>query len=138
MIRWAEEHPMEHQPNQKEDRFLTYGDHDQQDQWCYAPGRIVGKFFQVPMADESMSFYSVVWPCKYDYKNWSVFTTQWKLNYIDWRETIPAYEVINCDTMVRHCLLIPESLLDEHNSKTFQEVWPKELWGDQFFNDYDE
>ena len=106
--------------------------------FCYAPSRIVGKFYKVPMVDGSNQYYSIVWPCQYKYTISSVFTTKWRLNFQDWRQKIPAYEVVNCDTFVRHCLMIPEYLLNENGSKNFHEVWPRELWGEEFFNDWDE
>ena len=69
MIRWAEANPTEYQPNQTEDLFLTYGDDVQEGQWCYTPSRIVGKFFQIPFNESKVETYTVVWPCKYEYKN---------------------------------------------------------------------
>jgi len=137
MIRWAEDHPANHQPNQNEDLFLTYNDNVCDGEWCYAPSWIVGKFFQVPMKDDTFEYYTIVWPCQYEYNISSVFTTEWKLHFKDWKKTIPAYEVVHCDTIVRHCLMIPEYLYNENESKVFQEIWPDELWGDLFFNDYD-
>ena len=138
MIRWSEDDPLSLQPDLGNDAFLTFDDIEQNGQFCYAPSRIVGKFFKVPINDGSYEYLAIVWPCEYKYSQSSVFTTKWKLNFNDWRQVDPAFEVVNCDTFVRHCLMIPEYLYNENGSKYFHEVWPRELWGDQFFNDWEE
>ena len=132
MIRWAEEDSLLHQPDQNVDTFLKFGDNTENEDWCYAPAQFVGKFFEVPMLNDQKEYYSIVWPCQYKYKISSIFTTAWNMNFQDWRKTVPGYEVVHCDTFVRHCLMIPEYLYNENESKVFHEVWPRELWGDQF------
>ena len=96
------------------------------------PVRLLASFFKVPINDGSCKYLSIVWPCEYKYSQSSVFTTKWKLNFNDWRQVNPAFEVVNCDTFLRHCLMIPEYLFNENGSKHFHEDWPRELWGDQF------
>ena len=76
--------------------------------------------------------FTVVWPCQYNFKQSSVFTLQWKLDFLDQNNQIQALEVISCESIVRHACMIPENLDRGHNSLVFHEIWPKELWAMEF------
>ena len=81
-------------------------------------------------------FYTVVWPCKYDILESSIiFSVKWKLDFTRGpKGHVPNLHLINCDSIVRHCLIIPENIDGELNmeNNTVYEIWPTELWADQF------
>ena len=59
--------------------------------------------------------------------------TWWELAFEDEeKQEGPIYEVVSCDAFVRHCLMIPTKLLDEKRCTLFEEIWPRELWGQEF------
>ena len=43
--------------------------------------------------------------------------------------------LIPVDAVVRHCLLIPQSIRGFKTSLTYEEVWPMERWADCFLED---
>jgi len=136
MIRWKEDQPRAFQPNLKDDYFVWHGDSNHSYyHYCYSPSKIVGPFFQVNNEVEGDEFYALVWPCKYKYKESSVFTTKWEMEYKDSNRANskePAYDLVSCDSFVRHCLMIPEKLADGNKSTFYQEIWPRELWATKF------
>ena len=73
----------------------------------------------------------MVWPTTWKFKQSSVFTNEWAMDFLDKRKKEPALQVNNCDSIVWHCCMIPDNLEGDSNGK-FHELWPRELWGNQF------
>lgn len=133
MVRWSDQTPKKHQPDNATNPNIYYMDGGATHRYCYTPCKIVGMFYRVSKGyGKNDEFYTVVWPCKYKYKKSTVFSTKWEMDYWDKERTLPRLEFINCSTIVRHCLMIPRQLLDESNSRFFEEIWPIELWADEF------
>jgi hypothetical protein len=130
MVRW-DGNPEKDQPNPK-NLPISYQDDVDETKYCYTPCKIVGLFFEIEDQFGKTEAYAVVWPCDYKFSKFSVFTTSWKLNFKDRQNKKPDYYLINCNSIVRHCLMIPEKIYDEKNSIFYTEVWPRELWGDEF------
>lgn len=130
MVRW-DGNPEKDQPNPK-NLPISYQDEVDEKKYCYTPCKIVGLFFEIEDQFGKTEAYAVVWPCDYKFSKFSVFTTTWKLNFKDKQNKKPDYYLINCNSIVRHCLMIPEKIYDEKNSIFYTEVWPRELWGDEF------
>jgi len=139
MLRWSEQNPTQVQKNlltEEKDTIdsLKYGDRVVGNRYCYTPCKILGMFFHVKtngvLPEEH---FAVVWPTSYDFKRSSIFSTKWTMDYIDNPQcTIPKYAIVNCNSIVRHSLMIPQLLSNEKLSKFYHEIWPRDLWGDQF------
>lgn len=137
IVRWESDDPSIEQPN-PESVPINHGDHVRGNRYCYTPCKIIGFFYRVessiPEVDDE--FYTVVWPCKYDILESSiVFSVKWKLDFTRGpKGHVPNLHLINCDSIVRHCLIIPENIDGELNmeNNTVYEIWPTELWADQF------
>ena len=102
-----------------------YGKHKKK--YCYAPARVHG-FFEV-IEEMQSSIYAVVHSCEFEFKKSSVFSTRWKS-----RTSSNAYEsfvIVPVEAIVRQCFVIPKSL--SHSSTDYEEIWPIELWADEFF-----
>ena len=127
MVRWEEENARSLQPDIDTIPAITYGDSADTQRFCYTPCKIVGYFYQGSTNTES---YAVVWPCQYKFKKSSVFSTRWELS-VSWQKK-PLLQVVECDSIVRHCLMIPELLRDEAGSIYYHEIWPREMWGEEF------
>jgi hypothetical protein len=138
IVRWSEKHPTREQPKLLTEEKCTvdalkYGDNVIGNRYCYTPCKIKGMFFHVegtPGVPEE--FFSVVWPTTYDFKKSSVFSTKWTMDYGDTQKTRPMYSLINCNSIVRHSLMFPEHLSNESLSTNYHEIWPRELWGNEF------
>ena len=132
MLKWEEDDVEKFQPDLKFDYFVTDGD-EPNTNCCYAPGKLVSGFFEIEHKDGSFEYFATVWSCGYKYIKSSVFTTKWKLAFKDEKNKIdPIYEVVSCDTFVRHCLMIPKRLLDEKGCTEFEEIWSRDLWCNEF------
>jgi hypothetical protein len=134
MVRWLEQRPTKAQPDLRSNPSVTHGDDVVANRYCYTPCKIIGMFFHVPGSGlgKEDEYFAVVWPCNYKFKKSSVFTTRWELNFHDNRKKHPAFELINCSSIVRHCCMIPESVTMEEKSTVYHELWPRELWADEF------
>jgi hypothetical protein len=106
----------------------------------YAPGRLLG--FIVDRSSDMFSndIYALLQMCKFTSSKSSVFTTQWEdaVAYKTGSRTmIPYYEVVSVkEQFVRPALMIPFTDIDDKSTdfkpQTYHEVWPVELWADQF------
>jgi hypothetical protein len=146
IVRWDVDDPLTHQPNLLTNPSLRYGDEKSTIKYCYTPCQILGYFFKVPTKrDNVFNYFAVVWCTKYQCNMSSVFSNKWEMDFEDNAQTIRKLEIINCDSIVRHCCMIPDTLENfsegETNesstfpynlSTTYHELWPKELWGTQF------
>lgn len=136
MVRWEEENPLQEQPALADIPAISYGDDAAANKFCYTPCKIVGMFYHVQksLVCDNDEFFAVVWPCSYVCEKSSVFTSKWNLNYVynNQRTKLPDLQVINCDSIVRQCLMIPEILENEQGSAVYHEVWPRELWCEEF------
>ena len=90
----------------------------------YAPARIVA-FVEV-LGKTRL----VVESCDIYYKKSSVFTTEWRRE-INKKTKDPGVHLIDLDSIVRHCLIIPET--NDESCNVFHEVWERERWADEFF-----
>ena len=103
---------------------VHYGDDDETgQQFHYAPGKILAF---VQHEDESVD--AIVLGCHYRHKQSSPISTHWKIQYEDARLQRPYVNFISVDSIVRHCLMIPEN--DEMNG--YHEIWEQELWAESF------
>jgi hypothetical protein len=75
-------------------------------------------FVQVP----GKTLQAVVLCCALKYVRPGVIATHWKVEYQDARRTKPYVLLMDVDTIVCHCLMIPEN--DEGHG--YHEVWEKE------------
>jgi hypothetical protein len=146
MVRWSVNDPLKHQPHLRTNPSLRFGDETSEIKYCYTPCKLLGYFFKVPTEKENVfNYYAVVWCAKYQCNMSSVFSNKWEMEFEDYAKTTPKLEIINCDSIVRHCCMIPNSLenyavgnsarntIFPHNmSTTYHELWPKEIWGTQF------
>jgi len=136
IVKWQENYPLNHQPELFQNPSLKYGDERTRNEFCYTPCKLVGFFYKVPTNEENIfEYFTVVWCAKYSCKTSSVFTNKWEMEFEDNRKTIPKLEIINCDAIVCHCCMIPENIFlqeENNNPTTFHELWPRELWGEQF------
>jgi len=128
IVRWREERPAYLQPMLKEIPAISYGDETTRSRYCYTPCRLFGLFLQLKAGET----YAVVIPCEYKCKQSSVFTTRWEISYSDAAKTIPTLMLINCDSIVCQCCMIPEDLESDATSRYYHELWPREIWGDNF------
>jgi hypothetical protein len=131
MIRWAKEGGQRASSRSKEDSCVHYGDNEANpSQFTYAPGKILGFVFdkQLPGSNELENVQAVVLCCDASHSKSSVFTTHWKVRFMDKAYTKPLITLVNVNAIVRHCLMIPEND-DAHG---FHEVWSRERWADEF------
>ena len=93
------------------------------DEYDYAPARILG-FVEI-----NNEISCIVRPCIVTYTKSSVFSTQWELAFWDNKKTNPMISLVAVDSIVCHCLRIPQ---DGHHSTIFHEIWERKLWADEF------
>jgi hypothetical protein len=130
MFRWAKE-GVRNMNRSKEDSCVHYGDdEDMKDNYTYAPGQILGFLVNssmpvVPGVDDTLV---IVLCCASEYRKSSVFSTYWKVLYTDKAMTKPMIRAVSPDSIVRHCLMLPEN--DDWNG--YHEIWSRERWGDEF------
>ena len=115
----------------KEESCVHYGDDPTQAyRYTYAPGKILGFVFdcypvQAPFLGQVQV---VVLCCDNSYSKSSVFSTHWKISYTDKACKKPLITMVNVNSLVRHCLMIPEN--NERNG--YHEVWSREHWANEF------
>jgi hypothetical protein len=103
---------------------VHFGDDDETANQChYAPGKILAF---VQQEDDSVD--AIVLGCHYRHKQSSPISTHWKIQYEDAGLQRPYVNYISVDSIVRHCLMIPEN--DELNG--YHEIWERELWAESF------
>lgn len=131
MLIWDDD-VFRHQPNLEDDFFVTHGNDSNFNQ-CYAPGKLVSGFLEIEDINGDPQYYASVRCCSYSYKKSSVFTTRWQLAFEnEEKQEGPIFEVVLCDAIVRHCLMIPTKLMNEKQCTLYEEIWPRELWGQEF------
>ena len=129
MFRWAKEGTGS-QNRSKEDSCVHYGDENtNEEDFTYAPGQILG-FLKIcdHASPEKVTTQVIVLCCDSSYSKSSVFTTHWKVLYEDKAFTKPMIRLVSPDSIVRHCLMIPEN--DDWNG--YHEVWTRERWAAEF------
>jgi hypothetical protein len=90
----------------------------------HAPGKVLC-FVQ----DDSATLKAVVLCCAFKHDKSGVFSTHWKIEYVNALNTRPYVLLIDVDAIVRHCLMIPEN--DEAHG--YHEIWDKEeSWASEF------
>jgi hypothetical protein len=89
----------------------------------YAPGKILGFIDNLEGGCSA-----IVLCCEYVHKRSGVFSTYWKLEFLDKANKRPYIQLIDTESIVRHCLMIPEN--DENCG--FHEIWDKERWAEEF------
>jgi hypothetical protein len=131
MIRWDKEGGHRPPSRSKEDSCVHYGDDvSNPHEFTYAPGMILGFVFdRYPAASPMLeNVQAVVLCCDSSHSKSSVFTTHWKVSYVDKAYTQPLITLVNVNAIVRHCLMVPENN-DEHG---YHEIWSRERWADEF------
>ncbi len=131
MFRWAKEGGKKDKNRSTIDSCVHYGDPaSTAHRYTYAPGKILGFVFDgFPAATPTLAnVQAVVHCCDSVHGTSSVFTTHWKMNFHDKACTKPQIALVNVQSIVRHCLMIPE----HDGCNGFHEVWARERWGDQF------
>jgi hypothetical protein len=115
-------------------------DEHERSQHLYAPGRILAflvRTCHLPFKQED-NMYALLQMCDFRHTKGSLFTTSWKdaVTYGRDRKKMPYFEVVKVkDHFVRPCLMVPTAKIadrDGYHCQEYQEVWPKELWADQF------
>ena len=134
MFRWAKEGGKRDKNRSKIDSCAHYGDPSSTaHQYTYAPGKILGFVFEgFPTSSPLLAnVLAVVHCCDSVHSTSLVFSTHWKVNFLDKACTKPQIALVSVQFIVRHCLMIPEN--DDCNG--FHEVWARERWGDQFMTE---
>ena len=121
MVCWFDPDARTTQPNIADIPAIAHGDESNGADFCYTPCKIIGMFYKRPETEiHEEEIFAVVWPCQYKFKKLSIFTTQWEMNFDDRHQLVPTYELINCNSIVRQCCMIPTMLSDEKNCKKYQ------------------
>ena len=89
----------------------------------YAPGKILAF---VDTGANQIS--AVVLCCAFRHIRSGVFSTYWKVEYVDAQRTRPCIMLIDVNAIVRHCLMVPENK-EEHG---YHEIWERERWATEF------
>ena len=87
-----------------------------------APGKLLG-FVKLNKEE-----HAIVMQCEHKHKQSGVFSTYWKLEYCDKRKQQPMVNLMDVNSMVRHCLMIPEGK-DEIG---YHEIWDQTRWANAF------
>lgn len=140
MIKWRMDNARREQPQmfREPENLIWYNDFERDEEHdCYTPAKIVGMFLKVPIHEENgytrLVNYVMVWPCSFKHQKKSVFTTSWTLDFAEKnRQKVPNYYFVECDSIVRHCLMIPGNLKNPQTCAEYIEVWPRERWADEF------
>ena len=105
---------------------VNYGDNTNLTRkYSYSPCEIQGFFVTERQPDMLMA---VVCACNYTYKQNNVFMTEWTMNK---RNGELLLYVIDMNSVVRHCLVIPADANNRYGGKLF-DVWDPERWGELF------
>ena len=103
---------------------VYFGDNPEtESEYHYAPGKLCA-FVEMP--DETIK--AVVLCCSFEHVRSGVFSTYWKIEYVNNAKTVPYYALLDVDAIVRHVLMIPENNL-EH---AFHEIWDRDRWANEF------
>jgi hypothetical protein len=78
--------------------------------------------------DDSATLKAIVLCCAFRHRKSGVFSTHWKVEYMDAQNTRPYVLLIDVDAIVCHCLMIPEN--DEAHG--YYKIWDKERWASEF------
>jgi hypothetical protein len=127
MIWWAKEGGQWAKNRSKEDVCIHYRDDKATTtQFTYVPGKILGFVFDWNYAAsaELENVQAVVLCCDASHSKSSVFTTHWKVSFVDKVYTKPLITLVNVNAILHHCLMIPEN----DNVHGFHEVWSREHW----------
>jgi hypothetical protein len=95
----------------------------EKDEFDYAPAKVLG------FVEWDNEISCIICPCKATYTKSSVFTTQWELEFWDAKKRNPMISMVSVDSIVRHCLMIPQ---DGPTGNIYHEVWERHLWADEF------
>ena len=131
MIRWDKEGGQRVHSRSREDSCVHYGDDvPSPSDYTYAPGRILGFVFDPhPAANPVIAnVQAVVLCCDSSYSKSSVFSTHWKISYVDKAFKQPLITMVSVNSIVRQCLMVPEND-DAHG---YHEVWSRERWANEF------
>ena len=88
----------------------------------YAPGQILG------FVEHDKSIFAIVLQCHFSHKISSAISTEWKIEYIDKQCKRPSVNLMDINSIVRHCLMIPQN--DEMNE--YHEIWEIDRWASAF------
>ena len=149
MVRWDCDDAVRRQPS----RFRTtrdvfnecqpdFGDSipaNERRNYGYSPARVLGF-----MCAGNPQYFALVAPCEFSYTKSSIFTTKWKMDVEGGNSVhaqrrrkarnehpVPVYQLIDCESIVRRCVMIPVSMEDPFNVE-YHEVWEQERWGNLF------
>ena len=77
--------------------------------------------------------HALVHPCEFKSVDYSVITKKWKLCYTTTDHNLPkpTYEIVACDTLLGHCLIIPDTVPGQCIQVIEVEKWPG-LFSDAF------
>ena len=129
MFRWSKEGTRS-KNRSIEDSCVHYGDDNViKDDFTYAPGLILG-FLQendINLSDIDNTRV-IVLCCDSIYSKSSVFSTHWKILYNDKACTKPMIRLVSPESIVRHCLMIPEN----NDWNGYHEIWTRERWAGEF------
>ena len=89
----------------------------------YAPGKILAF---VDEGDDNVS--AVVLCCAFQHVWSSVFSTHWKVEYLDTQHTRPCVMLIDVNAIVRHCLMLPKN----KEAHGYHEIWERDTCASEF------
>lgn len=89
----------------------------------YAPGKILA-FVEA----DNGQLLAVVLCCAFKHVRSSVFTTHWKVEYVDAATTRPMVLLLDVNAIVRHCCMVPEN----SEAHGYHEIWDKDRWAREF------
>ena len=108
------------------DENVNYGDDDNKEnikKYDYAPGKILGF-----LKEDENNIEAIVMSCGFQHEKSSVFSNKWKLAYKDEENQIPEVLLVDVDSIVRKCLMIPTN----EEMTVFQEIYDLPRWADNF------
>jgi hypothetical protein len=74
------------------------------------------------------NIYAVVMCCAFRHVRSGIFTTHWKIEYLDNRRTRPYVTLIDVNAIVRRCCMLPEN----KEANGYHEIWEKDRWAKEF------
>jgi hypothetical protein len=105
------------------DAVFTGDDPATADDHHYAPGKILA-FVEA----DNGQLLAVVLCCAFKHVRSSVFTTHWKVEYVDAATTRPMVVLLDVNAIVRHCCMVPET----SEAHEYHEIWDKDRWAREF------
>ncbi len=126
MVRWIRHETVRRRnASNRHDVDVAYNDTDGSGEtYDFAPAKILG--FVEWEGEPAV----VVETCSIHYERGSVFTTEWEQE-IDPDTKMAHTEIITPDSIVRHCLMIPDDEGDSSSTK-YHEFWERDRWADEF------